>query len=59
MNPTIDQLVRGSEKIINHYRWLLNRAETDSERTTYERRIAEEERLLQQLFQSSPGTIQT
>ncbi|MCP3401968.1 MULTISPECIES: hypothetical protein [unclassified Bradyrhizobium] len=59
MNPTIDRLVQGSEKIINHYRWLLKRAKTDRERAIYERRIAQEERLLQQLFQCSPGAIQT
>jgi hypothetical protein len=46
MNSTIDLLARGGEKVIGHYRWLLQRTEDDEERAAYERRIAEEERLL-------------
>ena len=58
MSTTVDLLVRGSAKIIAHYRWMLQRARDDAERAAYERRIAEEERLIQQLLQSMPGTIQ-
>ncbi|MCP1765489.1 MULTISPECIES: hypothetical protein [Bradyrhizobium] len=58
MSTSVDLLVRGSAKIIAHYRWLLQRARDNGERAAYERRIAEEERLVQQLLQSMPGTIQ-
>ena len=58
MSSTVDLLVRGSAKVMAHYRWLRQRARNDDERAAYERRIAEEERLVQQLLQSVPGTIQ-
>ncbi|MBR0948312.1 hypothetical protein ABIF68_010107 [Bradyrhizobium japonicum] len=59
MSRTVDLLVRSSAKIIAHYRWLLQRARDDGERAAYERLIVEEERLVQQLLQSIPGTIQS
>lgn len=56
MNSTVDLLARGSEKVISHYRWLLQRTGNDEERAAYERRIAEEERLLAQLAGNRPST---
>jgi hypothetical protein len=59
MSTTVDLLVRGSAKVIAHYRWLIQRARDEGERAKYEQRIAEEERLVWRLLQSMPGTIQT
>ncbi|TWB03601.1 hypothetical protein [Bradyrhizobium stylosanthis] len=42
-------LIRGSEKIIDHYRLLLTRARTEKERDLYLTRIEREQRLLDQL----------
>ena len=38
-------LIRGSEKVIGHYRLLLASAQTDSERQLYRSRIEREQRL--------------
>ncbi|WP_244433048.1 hypothetical protein [Bradyrhizobium japonicum] len=38
-------LIRGSEKVIGHYRLLLASAKTDSERQLYQTRIDREQRL--------------
>jgi hypothetical protein len=54
MNPTIDLLARGGEKVIGHYRWLLQRTENNEERAAYERRIAEEERRIAELRRNQP-----
>lgn len=54
MNSTVDLLARGSDKVISHYRWLLQRIGNDEERAAYERRIAEEERMLDQLAGNRP-----
>jgi len=39
-------IVRGHQKIIDHYRWLRDTAKSDSERQRYEHRMQEEERAL-------------
>ncbi|AJA61570.1 MULTISPECIES: hypothetical protein [Bradyrhizobium] len=47
-------LIRGSEKVIGHYRLLLASAKTDSERQLYQTRIDREQRLLDQLQGNFP-----
>ena len=42
-------LIRGSEKVIGHYRLLLLRAKNEEERELYRRRIEREQRPLDQL----------
>ncbi|BAL08421.1 MULTISPECIES: hypothetical protein [Bradyrhizobium] len=42
-------LIRGSEKIIEHYRLLLAGAASAQERELYQRRIEREQKLLDQL----------
>jgi hypothetical protein len=42
-------LIRGSEKIIDHYRLLLDGAKNDRERELYQGRIEREQRLLDDL----------
>ncbi|WP_156947062.1 hypothetical protein [Bradyrhizobium sp. WSM3983] len=60
MNPTVDLLARGSERVISHYRWLPQRTANDEERAAYERRIAEEQRLLAQLARNQlPAVIRS
>lgn len=49
-----DILIRGSKKVIDHYRLLLARAQTDGERELYRNRIEREERLLHQLQNGFP-----
>jgi hypothetical protein len=44
-----DVLMRGSMKVIEHYRSLLARAETEAERRLYRERIEREQRLLGEL----------
>ncbi|WP_342732808.1 hypothetical protein [Bradyrhizobium sp. B117] len=42
-------LIRGSEKVIGHYRLLLAGAKTETERELYRRRIEREEKLISEL----------
>jgi len=49
-----ETLIRGSEKVIAHYRLLLAGAKTDSERELFLSRIAREQRLLEQLRDRTP-----
>ena len=52
-----DMLIRGSEKVIAHYRLLLARAKTEKERELYLSRIEREQRLLDQLQDDSPQRL--
>ncbi|QOZ65908.1 hypothetical protein [Bradyrhizobium arachidis] len=52
-----DMLIRGSEKVIAHYRLLLAHATTEKERELYPSRIEREQRLLDQLYGGLPGRI--
>lgn len=49
MSDIHELLVRGSEKVIGHYRLLLASAETESDRQLYRSRIEREQRLLDEL----------
>jgi hypothetical protein len=49
MSDVRDLLIRGSEKVIRHYRLLLAGARTESEREFYRSRIQREQRLLDEL----------
>ena len=49
MSGVQDLLIRGSEKVIEHYRVLLASAKNESERELYKSRIEREERLLEGL----------
>jgi hypothetical protein len=49
MSDIRDLLIRGSEKVIGHYRLLLAKAQTEQERDLYRSRIEREQRLLDQL----------
>ncbi|MDI3562399.1 hypothetical protein [Bradyrhizobium sp. Arg816] len=49
-----DVLIRGSEKVIAHYRLLLAGAKTERERELYLSRIEREQRLLDQLQDGLP-----
>lgn len=49
-----DMLIRGSEKVIAHYRLLLAGAKTEKERELYLSRIEREQRLLDQLRDGMP-----
>jgi len=49
MSGIQDLLIRGSEKVIGHYRLLLARAKTEKERELYRSRIEREQRLLDEL----------
>ena len=46
-------LVRGSEKIIGHYQFLLDTAKSEHERKLFKRRIEEERQMLNNLIQGS------
>jgi len=48
-------LIRGSEKVIGHYRLLLLRATNEEERELYRRRIEREQRLLEGLHSGVPS----
>jgi hypothetical protein len=54
MSGTRDLLIRGSEKIIGHYRLLLASAKTEEERELYRSRIEREQRLLDELHGGFP-----
>jgi hypothetical protein len=49
MSGIQDLLIRGSEKVIGHYRLLLTSARTEKERELYRSRIESEQRLLDEL----------
>lgn len=49
MSDVRSLLIRGSEKVIAHYRLLLASAKTESERQLYRNRIEREQRLLETL----------
>jgi hypothetical protein len=49
MTDVRELLIRGSEKVIGHYRLLLAGARTESERDLYLNRIEREQRLLDRL----------
>ncbi|MDH2352328.1 hypothetical protein QCM80_16965 [Bradyrhizobium sp. SSUT112] len=49
MSNVHDLFIRGSEKVIRHYRVLLAGARTESERELYRSRIEREQRLLDAL----------
>jgi hypothetical protein len=49
MTTVRDLLIRGSEKIIGHYRHLLASAKSEEERELYRSRIEHEQRLLDEL----------
>ena len=49
MTDLCDLLIRGSEKVIDHYRVLLASAATEKERELYRSRIEREQRLLDEL----------
>ncbi|MCK1651472.1 hypothetical protein IVA88_08455 [Bradyrhizobium sp. 149] len=54
MREVRDLLIRGSEKVIGHYRLLLAGARTESERELYRSRIQREQRLLDELQGGQP-----
>jgi hypothetical protein len=49
MSGIRDLLIRGSEKVIGHYRLLLASATNEEERELYRTRIEREQRLLDEL----------
>ncbi len=49
MSDVRDLLIRSSEKVIEHYRFLLASAKNENERDLYRTRIARERQLLDQL----------
>jgi hypothetical protein len=49
MSDLSDVLIRGSEKVIEHYRLLLARSTSEGERELYRSRIEREQRLLNEL----------
>ncbi len=49
MSGIREPLIRGSEKVIGHYRLLLVRAKKEEERELYRTRIEREQRLLDEL----------
>ena len=49
MSDLRDLLIRGSEKVIGHYRLLLANAKNENERALYRTRIEQEQRLLEQI----------
>lgn len=52
MTDLQEVLIRGSEKIIGYYKYLLDTATSDAERERFRRRIDEEQRLLDKLRRS-------
>jgi len=57
MTDVRDLLIRGSEKVIGHYRTLLASAQSEEERELYQSRIEREQRLLDQLQQGSKNRL--
>jgi hypothetical protein len=54
MTDVRELLIRGSEKVIGHYRLLLAGAKTERERNLYLNRIEREQRLLDRLGDGLP-----
>lgn len=54
MSDVRNLLIRGSEKVIQHYCLLLASAKTESERQFYRSRIEREQRLLETLQDGVP-----
>ena len=54
MSGVRDLLIRGSEKVMDHYRRLLASAKTEKERELYRSRIEREQRLLDELHGGFP-----
>jgi hypothetical protein len=54
MSGIRDQLIRGSEKVIGHYRLLLASTKNEEERALYRSRIERELRLLDELHGGFP-----
>jgi hypothetical protein len=54
MSGIRDLLIRGSKKVIGHYRLLLASAKNEEERELYRSRIAREQRLLDELHGGFP-----
>ena len=54
MSDVREMLIRGSEKVIAHYRLLLAGAKTDKERDLYLSRIEREQQLLDQIRDRMP-----
>lgn len=50
-------LIRGSEKIISHYRLLLASSKTEKERDLYRSRIEREQKLLDELRGNFPDQL--
>ncbi|MHC2626372.1 hypothetical protein ACVIW2_008404 [Bradyrhizobium huanghuaihaiense] len=59
MSDLRDLLIRGSEKVIGHYRLLLASAKTEAERQLYRSRIEREQRLLDELHGGFPDQSAT
>jgi hypothetical protein len=57
MSDVRDMLIRGSERVIDHYRVLLAGAKTEKERELYLSRIEREQRLIDQLRDGLPRKI--
>ncbi|MET4036601.1 hypothetical protein ABIB94_008196 [Bradyrhizobium sp. JR7.2] len=57
MTNVRDLLIRGSEKVIDHYRLLLAGAKTEKERELYLSRIEREQRLLVQIRGGLPNRV--
>jgi hypothetical protein len=57
MSGIRDLLIRGSEKVIGHYRLLLASAKNEEERELYRSRIEREQRLLDELHGRFPDRI--
>jgi hypothetical protein len=55
MSGIRDLLIRGSEKVIGHYRLLLASAKNEGERELYRSRIERELRLLDELHGGFPA----
>ncbi|UWU79121.1 hypothetical protein N2603_11875 [Bradyrhizobium huanghuaihaiense] len=55
MTDLRDMLIRGSEKVIAHYRLLLSGAKTERERELYLSRIEREQRMMDQIQDGLPG----
>jgi hypothetical protein len=57
MTDAKDLLIRGGEKVIDHYRLLLGGAKTEKERELFLGRIEREQRLLEQLRGGLPNRV--
>ena len=57
MSEVREILIRGSEKVIAHYRILLAAANSEVERSLYESRIEREQRLIDELRDGVPRRL--